>query len=292
VHAGLVRRPDQRIQSAQQLVEMLKPFTGGTLQITGDAVVGVSNEQRNSMQPRLPMAQQSGSAYTVSDSKLLAAGATDPSGHKQSVAGLTSSGATITSPKKSSAGTFAALAIVALVLVGGATFAVNRFVVHAGDGKSDPSTPRSADTHADSVDSPTTPTTTKSTTPPTAPVDDTKTATLTVKIPKGASLRVGKDDWTSKIANGKITLSGDEGQQFLVSVWQGKQNVLTQKVYMGDGFLVPDEIDTAKGEQIVKPPPTGGKPTGTNATSTATKPTGESPTTKPSTPPTVATTFE
>jgi len=68
--------------------------------------------------------------------------------------------------------------------------------------------------------------------------------------------------------------------------------LLTQKVYMGDGFLVPDEIDTAKGEQFVKPPPKGTKPPQAADTASS-KPTGATTTTtKPSAPTTVYTTFE
>jgi hypothetical protein len=110
-------------------------------------------------------------------------------------------------------------------------------------------------------------------------------------MPKGAALHVGKDDWTSKISDGKLSLSGVEGQQFIVSVWQGKTNLLTQKVFMGDGFLVPDEIDTTKGEQIVKPPPKGASSSAT-ASATSKPSAAPAPSPQPSTPSTVSTAFE
>ena len=72
---------------------------------------------------------------------------------------------------------------------------------------------------------------------------------LALKIPKGSLVKLGKDDVTPKIEDGKLALSGDEGDSFIVSIWNGKTMLMSQKVYMGDGFLIPDEIDVSKKEE-------------------------------------------
>jgi serine/threonine-protein kinase len=252
VHEGLARDPARRIASMDVLVGRLRPFVGGSLSITRDFLVAVGAGERSTSAPRA------------------------------AIVGTVDAITATQAPKKSSGGGLAiALGIGALVVVGGGALAVMRWRPTSASESPTPSAapqPSAEETTA----------TTSSNEPEQAP-STTKTATLTVKMPKGASLHVGKDDWTARVVDGKLVLEGEEGQPFIVSVWKSKQLLLTQKVFMGDGFVVPDEIDTSKGEQLVKPPGTNAPAKPSAPTATATTSTPPAPT---KTPPPAFTTFE
>ena len=271
VHAGLTRDPEQRIATAAQLLERLRPFGGGSHALPPEILTGVAEARRATTAPRAPLAQSVGAVTHAPSTR-------DTGRRRPGVAFYVALGAAL----------FTVLAVTA--------FAVVRFARDAAPRPgSVGGSPNAPGIVASSVAS------TPSSAPPS--VDAVKSATMTVRIPTGATLKVGKDDWTDRIVGGAITLRGEEGQQFLVSVWQGKRNLLTQKVFMGDGFVVPDEIDTAKGEQIVKAPTkavgapgpkpsTAATPGGKGASTTASAANKATADVPPKTKPTVETTFE
>jgi len=265
VHRGLARDPNLRIQTAPALVEALRPFTGGSMQITADLMQPVGAEHRGS----------------------IAARADIPS---LSVAGVTSgSGNTTIARKKSNAPVFVALGLFAVVVVGGGVFAVTRLTGN----KDAPKTTAAATETASETAKPAP--TKEPANPEPPPQAVAKNGLLGVKAPKGSLVKVGKDDVTGNIKDGKLPLSGDEGDSFIVSIWNGKTMLMSQKVYMGDGFLIPEEIDVSKGEVSVKPPPKPGtaKTAGTTtAAGTNVPPKGEGTGTVAKPKPTVETTFE
>ena len=278
VHRGLTRDMNQRIPSAAALVEMLKPFCGNTFQVTPEILVSVNDQQRSTVAPRADV------------------------GHL-SVAGITASqptASTMSAKKKSVAPLVAALGLFAVVAIGGGIFAVSQ-MSGSSDKKGNSHTTATSDDRTATTKETETASKKHDDDPPPQPVDTTKTAALSVKMPKGSTIKVGKEDMTGKLVDGKLSLTGEVGQGFIVTIWHGKENLLTQKVYMDDGFLVPEEIDTVKGEQTVKPPvvkPTGAKnPAAPTSSGTGkTTATGGAPPPPPTTtskpPVTIASTFE
>ena len=271
VHRGLTRDIAQRIPSASALVDLLRPFAGGTLTISPDILIGVEEAQRRTVAPRVDVALGSSTgAMTSSQTMARSEG------------------------KKSSTGLYVGIGLVAVLAIGGAVFAVTHMGKDSDKTAAAPP-PASAKSIEPAAASPAT-----AATPAPAPADFT--ADLSIKMPAGSIVKIGKENVTAKVKDGKLSLTGKSGDLYIVTVYKDGENLVTQKVYMGDGYLVPDELDTQKGEVAVKPPPPAPttKPTGI-ATGVATKPppavtksTGAAPppatTVKP--PSTVATTFE
>ncbi|MBL8719549.1 MAG: protein kinase [Myxococcales bacterium] len=90
-------------------------------------------------------------------------------------------------------------------------------------------------------------------TPP--PVSDSFTATLRLKMPAGCSVKV--NNVAATVDDGKLQLTGPVDTTFYLTVTKPNGEVLPQKVFMAQGFLVPDEWDVSKGTLAVKPPPKG-----------------------------------
>ncbi|MBK7399637.1 MAG: protein kinase [Myxococcales bacterium] len=90
-------------------------------------------------------------------------------------------------------------------------------------------------------------------TPP--PVNDSFTATLRLKMPAGCSVKV--NNVAATVDDGKLQLTGPVDTTFYLTVTKPNGEVLPQKVFMAQGFLVPDEWDVSKGTLTVKPPPKG-----------------------------------
>ncbi len=254
VHAGLARDVNQRIQNCNALIEALRPFTGGMTVITPDILTGVGDAQRGTVAPRASFGASTGGS--------------------SSVAGVSSASTTAsTSPKKSNGGLIAGVAVVVLLLVGGGIFAATKL---GGEPKKSPATdstdPKPKEAPSPSKDDKPKEDPPKTPSPPPAPKE--MTAALTVKVPKGTVLKLGKVDVTSNIVDGKLNLTGAYGDIFIVSVYApgGSKLLLAQKIFMDDGVLQPDSIDLAKGEQTAKPPTAGTKP------STAPTPGGAAPT--------------
>ncbi len=260
VHWTIARDPNQRCPNARALVEALRPFANGSFQITPEVLVGVG-DARSTIAERAQLPQASSTNTGVTSSSAAA------------------------QPKKSSAPAFAAVAVLALLLVGGGVFVATR----KGDEqpKKDPAVAaQPTETEVKKKDPPPA--------DPPAQADEKKTGHVSIKAPKDAIVKLGKE--TVKLENGKLELSGPVGQSFIVSIYQGSKNLLVQKVFMSDDGPIPAEVDVDKGEQVVaKPIPK--KAAGT-ATTIATQPapTGAAiaptvaPTAKPK--PKVETTFE
>jgi hypothetical protein len=67
-------------------------------------------------------------------------------------------------------------------------------------------------------------------------------------------VKLGRDDVTEKVTEGKLALTGLDGAAFIVTIQSGKEQPLVQKVYIQDGGTIPEEIDFSKGEQVVQAP--------------------------------------
>ncbi len=105
------------------------------------------------------------------------------------------------------------------------------------------------------------------TTPPAA---DSFTATLRLKMPAGSVAKV--NNAPAELTDGKVKLSGPAETVFYVSVTKPGGELLTQKVFMAQGFLVPDEWDVSKGTMVVKPPQPGASTVAAPAKSTPDQP--------------------
>ncbi len=277
VHWTLNRDVNQRCPNARALVDALRPFAQGSFQITPEVLLGVEDHARAITAPRaqLPSASQTGVALTSSSTS-----ATREINDKAA-------------QKKSAMPLYAAIGALALVVVGGGIFAITR----KGDTDKDKN---------NSVAAQPTETAVKSATPePTAPpppVDEKKTGFVTIKAPKDAKIKLGKDE--VKLEGGKLELTGLVGQQFIIQILPAKGGapLLVQKVFMDDSGPIPSDVDVDKGEQVVaKPVPKGAgtaKPAGTGAapavTTAAAANTGAAPATTATakTKPKVETTFE
>jgi serine/threonine protein kinase len=275
VHWTLMRDVNQRCPNARALVDALRPFAQNSFQITPEVLLGVEEHARAITAPRaqIPSASQTGVALTSSSTS-----ATREINDKAA-------------QKKSAAPIFAAVGALALVVVGGGIFAVTR----KGDD----------DNKNNGVAAQPTETAIKSATPePTAPpppVDEKKTGHVTIKAPKDAIVKLGKD--VVKLEGGKLELTGLVGQQFIIQILPAKGGapLLVQKVFMDDSGPIPSDVDVDKGEQVVaKPVPKAGgiaKPATTGApavTTAAAVNTGAAPATTPTVKakPKVETTFE
>jgi serine/threonine protein kinase len=277
VHWCLLRDVSQRCPSAKALVEALRPFASGSLQITPDVLLGVEDHARAQIAPRaeLPQASQTNVALTSSSAGRPAAD----------------------EPKKSSAPMFAAIGAVALVVVAGGGYLATR------GGKSDDGKDKggavagTATEVKPAVSSAATPP------PPPPPVEQKVTGKVSIKAPKGAVIKLGKDE-VKLDAKNQIELSGLVGAAFIVSIYQSataKAPLLVQKVFIDESGPIPPDIDVDKGEVVVaKPVPKAGAGAATitaaaTATQAAPPPTGAGappPPPKEKPKPKVETTFE
>ena len=244
VHWCLVRDVNQRCPNARALVDALRPFASGSFQITPEVLLGVEEHARAQIAPRaeLPQASQTNVALTSSS-------AGQPAESDK---------------KKSSAPMFAALGLVALVAVGGGVFMATR---NKDDGK-DKGTATTQPTETatkSSVSAP--PTQTQAPPPP----EEKKTGHVTVKAPKGAMIKLGKEE-VKLDAKNQLELTGLVGTSYIVSIYANptaKTPLLVQKVFMDDSGPIPPDIDVDKGEQVVAKPVAKAGGGGTPATTTA-----------------------
>jgi len=275
VHWTLTRDVSQRCPNARALVDALRPFAQGSFQITPEVLLGVEDHARAVTAPRanLPSASQTGVALTSSSTSQ-----TRDINDKAA-------------QKKSAAPMFAAIGALALVIAGGGIFVATR----KGDdpNKNNAVAAQPTETAAKSAEP---------TPPPQPAVEEKKTGHVTVKAPKDAKIKLGKDE--VKLDNGKLELTGLVGQQFIISIYpaKGTSPLLVQKVFMDESGPIPSDVDVDKGEQVVaKPIPKAGgttaKPAGTGAaaaTTAAAANTGAAPAPTPTVKakPKVETTFE
>jgi serine/threonine-protein kinase len=277
VHWTLHRDVTQRCPSARALVDALRPFAQNSFQITPEVLLGVEEHARSITAPRAQIpstASQTGVALTSSSTS-----ATREINEK--------------AQKKSSAPVFAAIGALALVVLGGGLYAVT----HKADAEKDKNNGVSAQPTETAV---------KTATPePTAappPVEEKKTGHVTIKAPKDAVVKLGKD--VVKLDGGKLELTGLVGQQFIIQIIPAKGGapLLVQKVFMDESGPIPSDVDVDKGEQVVAKPvpkaPGTAKPAGTAPapaiTTAAAINTGAAPAPTPvvKTKPKVETTFE
>ncbi len=271
VHRCLQRDVSQRMPSALALVQALAPFTQGSLTIVPDVLLGVEEAQRLAIQPRAEIVQSAISNANFTSSQPSAAATAE-----------------IKKPTSKAPMLFGAIALVA-VLVGGGIFAATKL----GKGGEKPTETK---TQAGQPKEPAAPTAATAAPPPEEP----KTVYLPLKVPKGSKIKVGKEDVTEKIADGKLALTGLDGAAFIVTIQSGKDQPLVQKVYIQEGATIPEEIDFSKGEQVVQAPrprATGAAaPATTGAAPKPTAPTGDTPPTptgdKPKAPTTPAPTVD
>jgi serine/threonine-protein kinase len=262
VHRCLQRDVNQRMPSALALVQALQPFCGGSVTINPDVLLGVEDAQRLQVQPRAEIVQSAMTNANFTSSQPSAAAT-------QEVA-----------KPSSKAPMMLGIAALLAVLVGGGVFAATRM------GKSgDPKEPGKTQV-AQPKESATT-TASTSAAPPPPPPEEPKTVYLPLKIPKGAKVKVGKEDVTEKVKDGKLALTGLDGAAFIVTIQSGKEQPLVQKVYLQDGATIPEEIDFSKGEVVVAPPPpkaNGGAGTTAPKATAATTETAAAPTGAPKPP--------
>ncbi len=275
VHWTLTRDVNQRCPNARALVDALRPFAQGSFQITPEVLLGVEDHARAVTAPRahLPSASQTGVALTSSSTS--------------QTREINDKGT-----KKSAAPVFAAIGALAIVVIGGGVFALTRKGndnTDKGNAVAAQPTETAAQKPSATVD-----------TPPPPPVDEKKTGSVSVKAPKDAIVKLGKD--VVKLEGGKLELSGLVGQQYIISIYpaKGTTPLLVQKVFMDDSGPIPSDIDVDKGEQVVaKPVPKAVKPgaaptAAAPAVTTAAAPanTGAAPAPTPKAKPKVETTFE
>jgi len=175
---------------------------------------------------------------------------------------------------RSKAPTIALVAVLLLVLGGGGFFAWSRLRGDTDEGKK---TAASSSTTASETTS-TAPVASETAAPAAKP----KRAFVKVVLPPGAILKVGPNDWTSKISkDGKLELTGPENSAFRIAIYQGKKQLVSQThVLYDDDVVDPPDIDPGKGEQMTTKPLPTAKPLGTSATTAPTvtsKPTGTAP---------------
>jgi serine/threonine-protein kinase len=224
VHWCLARDATQRCPSARALVDALRPFTNGSFRLSPDVLVGVEAATRGTVAPRLQTAATSSVVLTSSQTSQ-----------------------TRELEKKKSSGPIVAIAIASVLVVGGGGLILSKFVGAKGG---DAAGTASAATTVESAPKPNAIET--AATPPPPPVDEKITGIVTIKAPKGATVKLGKDVVT--LDGGRLSLSGLVGHQYIISVYQGSKNLLVQKVFMSDDGPIPSEVDVDKGEQIVQRP--------------------------------------
>lgn len=265
VHWTLLRDVNARCPNARALVDALRPFCNGSFQLSPDVFGGVEDATRGTVAPRLPQVSQTGVAVTSQTSANNEA-----------------------KPTRKAAPIFAAVLALGFVLIAGGVYLVAR---SKGDAPNDKATAAAspAEPEPTKKDLPEPP-------PPAPIVDEKKTGTISIKAPKDAIVKVGKE--IAKLKDGKLELTGPVGASFIVSIYQGSKNLLVQKVFMSDDGPIPADVDVDKGEQVVaKPlPKTTGKTTVTAPTGAAPPPGtgGPAPTAAPKEKPKtkVETTFE
>jgi eukaryotic-like serine/threonine-protein kinase len=240
VHWTLHRDVNQRCPNARALVDALRPFANGSFQITPDLLVGVEDATRGTVAPRLAQASNTNVGVTSSQS-----GVGEPPKKKSSPAPI-----------------FAAVGALAFVLIGGGVFLATR---SKDDAKDKPKTEAAQPTETAAAKKDPVP-------EPPPQVDEKKTGHVTIKAPKDAIVKLGKE--VVKLDNGKLELSGTVGSSFIISIYQGSKNLLVQKVFMSDDGPIPADVDVDKGEQVVaKPlPKKPGTPTTAAPTETAAAP--------------------
>ncbi|MBI2391384.1 MAG: protein kinase [Deltaproteobacteria bacterium] len=251
VHWCLARDVSQRCPGARALADALRPFAQGSFQITPEVLLGVEEAARVQVQPRaaLPQASQTGVALTSSS------------------AGQTRA-AEEAKQKKSSAPLFAALGAVAVIAIGGGIF----FATRSGDDGKDKGSAVAAQPTETAATKPSSAPTAE---PPPPPADDKVTGFVTIKAPKDAKVKLGKDE-VKLDSKGRVELSGPVGQPFVLSIYQGTKLLLVQKVFMDESGPIPSDVDVDKGEQVVAKPlpkkPGPGGATTAAATQTAAAP--------------------
>jgi len=274
VHWCLARDVNQRCPNARALVDALRTFAGGSFTITPEVLLGVEEHARAQIAPRaeLPQASQTNVALTSSS-------AGQPASSEKR--------------KSSSAPMFAALGLVAMIAIGGGVFVATR---NKDDGKE-----KGGAIAGQPTETAAKPTVTTPPPPPPPVVEEKKTGHVTVKAPKGAIIKLGKDE-VKPDAKGQLELTGLVGTSWIVSIYaanNAKVPLLVQKVFMDDSGPIPSDIDVDKGEQVVakpvpKQPGAGGAATAPTAAVTAPAGGGATAPAKPpeKKKPTVETTFE
>ncbi len=238
VHRCLQRDVSQRMPSAMALVQALAPFTQGSLTLNPDALLGVEEAQRRNVQPRAEIVQSAISNANFTSSQ--------PSATRTQETPRSSSKAPLV---------FAAVALLA-VLVGGGIFAATKL---AGDHAKGAEAKAAA---AEPKEPPTASASAATTPAAAAPPEEPTTVLLPLKFPKGSKIKLGREDVTDKVKDGKLALTGLDGAAFIVAIEPPHDQPLVQKVYLQDGGTIPDQIDFAKGEQVVAAPkPKAASPT-------------------------------
>jgi serine/threonine-protein kinase len=263
VHQCLVRDITQRTPSAYALVEALRPFTTGSLQIGPEVLLGVEDAARAATAPRADISTTRTTAGTTT---------TTTASGKTTVGGATKSSM---SPVMMGA---AAIAIVGVI--GGAYML-----------KPAPAKPIEKDSTTAPPPEPKKETAAPATPPPApAPVDVDKVGKLKIKASAGQEVKID-NKVVHPDKDGFVELTGKEEKAFYVT-WKLGTGIETMKVYMGDNFIVPDEVDTTRAAVKVPPPPksagggTAPTPTGPAAGGATPPPTGGATGPGPATPPT------
>jgi serine/threonine-protein kinase len=236
VHRALRRDPNERVPSAQALIAALLPFTGGSSGITATQLTGVDAALDATLAP----GADAPPAAPV-------ASAAEPSGAR-TTAGVANEESPSPKPKPRAA----MWAAVTIAVVAAATATV----VAVRSGTRDPGAP-AAITATQSAPQP-------SALPAPSKADDPiKRAVLALKIPSGFTVTIdgkapGSPDNAAApkpVEGGALELHGEFQQKFLVAVHdKSGARVMMQDVYMYDGRLDPETIDTKIGPVKVDKP--------------------------------------
>jgi serine/threonine-protein kinase len=260
VHRGLQRDPSVRWRRMDELAEALRPFSGGTEQITVPDLVGVPHEVRAAAAAVAPTAhsvappQGTGSQPSIT-------GPTNPqpsSAHAiglESTLGANASALSTAGRERPRGGTRVALAAAAgvVILVGIGTATLVRLKTRARAARQTPV----AVLPGPSI-IPAAPATSSEVLPPaSAPVAATRLASLIVLPP---TAKVTVNGASRDLVDGTLRLEGDPGDRVNVAATAGSARVERMVTILKGGQTDPDRIDVVAAVSAASPQPSAPVP--------------------------------
>jgi serine/threonine-protein kinase len=251
VHRALERDVEKRIASARDFMAALSPFLNGALAVTPEVLIGARDALDATLVPGIsfPPSPPVGA--------LLSPLATTPLPTPATTAGVSSASEPPNAAlrKRSSPGKRIAMGVAGLVAAVAAAFALAR---SGGSTSADRSNAATSGSFA-----PASPSVATTSPAPALVADERKVGVLTLKIPKGYTVKVdgfGPGSPESRgaartLEDGSLELRGEFQTKFLVAVFaEDGTRVMVQDVYLYDNKLDPEKIDTDVGAVKVEKP--------------------------------------